>query len=142
MSSRFHNKYHRHNHHTSPTEDPRYPDSSHDPIASPDSPFLGPFVLYGSLSSYGSFPLNTSQNLSAPVTPGVFVAASATEIAIQTFGGINIDGAINATQGIVAANISFTGNVIQTYTTPVTATGEFLVITVNGQNKAIRLWNY
>ena len=51
MSSRFHNKYHRHNHHTYPSDDPRFPDSSHDPIASPDSPFMGDFVLAGGLSA-------------------------------------------------------------------------------------------
>jgi len=51
MSSRFHSKHHRHNHHTDPSSDPRYPDSAHDPIASPDSPFLGPFVLQGVLSA-------------------------------------------------------------------------------------------
>ncbi len=52
MSSRFHNKFHRHNHHTTGT-DPQYPDASHDPIASPESPFQGDFVLNGSLSSAG-----------------------------------------------------------------------------------------
>ena len=53
MSSRFHNKFHRHNHHTKPSNDPRFPDSSHDPIASPDSPFQGDFVLNGTLSASG-----------------------------------------------------------------------------------------
>jgi hypothetical protein len=53
MSSRFHNKWHRHNHHTVPTNDPNYPDSAHDPIASPDSPFQGTFALNGMLSSAG-----------------------------------------------------------------------------------------
>lgn len=43
MSSRFHNKWHRHNHHTDPIGDTRYPDSAHDPIASSDSPFQGDF---------------------------------------------------------------------------------------------------
>lgn len=51
MSSRFHNKFHRHNHHTKPSSDPRFPDSGHDPIASPDSPFQGDFVLNGTLSA-------------------------------------------------------------------------------------------
>lgn len=43
MSNRFHNKFHRHNHHTTqkfPTE----PDASHDPIASHAEPFYGDFV--------------------------------------------------------------------------------------------------
>ena len=54
MSSRFHNKFHRHNHHTTPSSDPRYPDSALDPIASPDSPFQGDFILNGDLSASGS----------------------------------------------------------------------------------------
>ena len=45
MSSRLHNKFHRHNHHTNSTNDPRYPDASYDPIASYTSPFQGPFVV-------------------------------------------------------------------------------------------------
>ena len=45
MSSRLHNKFHRHNHHTTSTNDPRYPDASFDPIASYAVPFQGPFVV-------------------------------------------------------------------------------------------------
>lgn len=69
MSSRFHNKFHRHNHHTDPSTDLRYPDSSHDPIASYDSPFLGAFVLSGSLictsplSSYSAYISNNDKAL-------------------------------------------------------------------------------
>jgi hypothetical protein len=51
MSSRFHSKFHRHNHHTTPINDPRYPDAAHDPIASPESPFQGNFVIAGGLSA-------------------------------------------------------------------------------------------
>jgi len=51
MSSRFHNKFHRHNHHTTPINDPRYPDAAHDPIASPESPFQGTFVTTGGISA-------------------------------------------------------------------------------------------
>lgn len=49
MSSRFHNKWHRHNHHTNSLGDIKYPDSSHDPIASYDSPFQGDFVTDGAV---------------------------------------------------------------------------------------------
>ena len=45
MSSRLHNKFHRHNHHTNSTNDPRYPDASYDPRASYTSNFNGPFVV-------------------------------------------------------------------------------------------------
>jgi hypothetical protein len=47
MSNRFHSKYHRKNHHT--YGNPTNPDASHDPIASPDQPFLGDFSLQGAL---------------------------------------------------------------------------------------------
>ena len=48
MSNRFHNKWHRRNHHT--YGNPFNPDASHDPIASQPQPFLGEFCLWGSLS--------------------------------------------------------------------------------------------
>jgi len=81
MSSRFHNKFHRHNHHTVSTGDPRYPDASYDPIASPDSPFQGDFILNGSLSASSpvigiiNFQDDTTfqQDLSAKQTTGEFV---------------------------------------------------------------------
>ena len=66
MSTRFHSKFHRHNHHTDPSTDPRFPDSAYDPIASPDSPFLGAFVLSGTLiahsplSAYTAHFINTN----------------------------------------------------------------------------------
>lgn len=105
MSSRFHNKFHRHNHHTNPSNDPRYPDSSHDPIASPDAPFQGDFVLQGSLSSSGGAIFNPSSPLSA--------------------------------------NIVFTGQMYQSsFTNPVTASGDFLLVKINDIQRAIRLWNY
>jgi hypothetical protein len=55
MSNRFHSKYHRTNHHTYGSDSiygtPSNPDSGHDPIASPDHPFKGDFVLRGGLSA-------------------------------------------------------------------------------------------
>ena len=47
--NRFHNKYHRHNHHTLPTTGE--PDSAHDPIASPNDPFKGDMHVLGQISS-------------------------------------------------------------------------------------------
>ena len=47
--NRFHNKWHRRNHHTYGNTD--NPDASHDPIASPTQPFLGDFSLSGGLSA-------------------------------------------------------------------------------------------
>ena len=80
MSSRFHNKYHRHNHHTSAINDPRYPDSSHDPIASHDSPFQGDFVLNGTLSA------NNIAFRSASVTPGGTLTSSVSSLNVNVNG--------------------------------------------------------
>ena len=80
MSSRFHNKYHRHNHHTLDINDPRYPDASHDPIASHDSPFRGDFVLNGTLSA------NNIAFTSASVTPGETLTSSVSSLNINVNG--------------------------------------------------------
>lgn len=48
-NARFHNKWHRRNHHSQPS--PGYPDSASDPIASREEPFLGDFVISGNLSA-------------------------------------------------------------------------------------------
>ena len=47
MSNRFHNKWHRKNHHT--YGNASNPDAAHDPIASSEQPFLGDFSLQGAL---------------------------------------------------------------------------------------------
>jgi hypothetical protein len=49
---RFHNKYHRRNHHSSPSTG--YPDSGSDPIASQTEPFVGGFYIQGPLSAAGN----------------------------------------------------------------------------------------
>ena len=115
MSSRLHSKYHRHNHHTRPANDPRYPDSSHDPIASHESPFLGDFVMSGTLSAM-------------PLQPDGLA--------------IRADGIIS-TQLLQTDDISIVGNLRTTFNSsqPVTANGEFLILKINGTNRAIRLWD-
>ena len=52
VNARFHNKWHRRNHHSSPSIG--YPDSGSDPIASASEPFQGEFVLNGYLSAHGN----------------------------------------------------------------------------------------
>jgi hypothetical protein len=233
MSSRLHNKFHRHSHHTYPNGDPRFPDSGHDPIASPASPFLGDFVLQGGLSasaplsayagyfasnnaaiiaqssnvaisasgdvkiignttSYGNTVINgnltvagSATNLitmlqilssvtitvsNSGVSPALIVNQSGNnDIVDFQDGGISkffIDGAgqyagyvgintntptsqltvvgdISSTGTTTLSNVVFTGAVISTLTTPVTATGEFLVLNINGvTNRAIQIWNF
>lgn len=48
-NARFHDKLHRKNHHSNPTDG--FPDSAVDPIASREEPFQGDFVINGLLSS-------------------------------------------------------------------------------------------
>ena len=142
MSSRFHNKYHRHNHHTVAVNDPRYPDASHDPIASPDSPFLGPFVMYGTLSSIGVIPSNVAQNFGTDeIIAGVFIAPATSAVAIRAEGGIVATGDVTFGGSLSAAGIVITGDVVSTYDIPMTATGEFLQIQAEGLTRYIRLWN-
>jgi hypothetical protein len=138
MSSRFHNKYHRHNHHTVALDDPRYPDASHDPIASPDSPFLGPFVMFGTLSAMGMVPTNQTTNygVSGDIIAGIFVAPQLSATALEAQGSVSVLGTLSA------ANIIYTGPLLTSYNTPVTATGEFLLINVNNVKRAVRLWQY
>jgi alpha-tubulin suppressor-like RCC1 family protein len=49
MSNRFHSKWHRTNHHTYTSD--TNPDAGYDPIASPDSPFQGDFVVSGAITA-------------------------------------------------------------------------------------------
>ena len=49
-NARFHNKWHRRNHHSLPSQG--YPESATDPIASPEEPFYGDFVVYNSISAH------------------------------------------------------------------------------------------
>jgi hypothetical protein len=86
MSSRFHNKWHRHNHHTDPIDDPRYPDSSHDPIASADSPFQGNFTLNGTLSAKGLDV--TSLNIAGSAVPGTSLSTSISGLRITVNGQV------------------------------------------------------
>jgi hypothetical protein len=92
MSSRLHNKFHRHNHHTASVNDPRFPDASYDPIASYSSPFNGPLVVTN--------PTNGTQ----PPTVGTGVSNSTT-IAIDAYGDINVTGTLNAAGGASINNL-------------------------------------
>jgi hypothetical protein len=51
--SRFHNKWHRHNHHTDNTGHTSEPDAMHDPIASESDPFIGDFHIEGDIVADG-----------------------------------------------------------------------------------------
>jgi len=65
-NARFHNKLHRKNHHSTPTDG--YPDSATDPIASAAEPFQGDFYLAGNLNVAGAINtvFSTLSNISIP----------------------------------------------------------------------------
>ena len=88
MSNRFHNKWHRRNHHTYGSS--VNADASHDPIASPEQPFLGDFVLSGGLSAvaplsaYAAFLYSNNTALCAIAgTRGAYVNANNTGIEVK-----------------------------------------------------------
>ena len=140
MSNRFHSKYHRHNHHTRATRDPRYPDAAHDPIASPDFPFMGDFVLNGTLSATSGLAFSEIEVKPAGVFTGDDIAlyAESTKIngiAIETKGDVNVVGTLSADDFIFK-----NGN---TLVNPITATFDdrYLVININGVSYGLQLWN-
>jgi hypothetical protein len=108
MSNRFHSKYHRSNHHTdtnlnlsltNPDGSPRNPDSGHDPIASPDHPFLGRFSLKGGLSAITS---DTNPDKSA----GIFIARNLNEDACRFYGPVKLSGSFIMQDNIINADIN------------------------------------
>jgi len=141
--------YHRHNHHTQATIDPRYPDAAHDPIASPESPFLGPFVMYGPLSAIaippgnvvGTYSISAVGLTSVPIA-GVFAAPSVTAIGVDVQGSIHASGTLKIDGAATVNSINFTGNILNTYSTPIPATGGFLQLTINDYPRYIRLLNF
>jgi len=78
MSNRFHSKFHRQNHHTYTSA--TNPDAGHDPIASPQQPFRGDFVLSGALSCYAG----------ASATAGFFGTNNTALCALAGYRGIYV----------------------------------------------------
>jgi len=60
-NARFHNKWHRKDHHSRPT--PGYPSSATDPIASQEEPFVGDFVVYNSISAHQDLKIDGSATI-------------------------------------------------------------------------------
>jgi hypothetical protein len=134
MSSRLHNKWHRHNHHTNPTDDPNLPDSSHDPIASPESPFQGDFVMQGSLSA-----TQTSLNPTAVFNgPNIGIVAGSENISLSANSNVIVDNVLQAKeiQFGKLRSIGFTSE----FGGQVVNTGLFLEVTIENQNYFIPLW--
>jgi len=87
MSNRWHQKFHRFDHHTAPS--PNIPDSSYDPIASQASPFLGTFYLSGGLSANGNI---TASNISSNVTISQTISTNGTYVGLGQYVSITISG--------------------------------------------------
>lgn len=138
MSNRLHSKYHRHNHHTFAENDARFPDAGHDPIASYDSPFMGDFVMLGTLSAT-AIPAYSDAGSTAA---GVFQSEDTALQAIAPLTGIAVkaDGNVLISGDLSASNLFLTG-VPEIDPSQITTSGNFLVITVNNVQKAIRLWD-
>jgi hypothetical protein len=86
MSNRFHSKYHRRNHHT--YTNAANPDAGHDPIASPENPFLGDFVLNGALSAVA--PLSASAGYFRSNNIGLITQGN--QLGLWVKGNVQIDG--------------------------------------------------
>lgn len=80
-NGRFHDKLHRRNHHTSPSDG--FLDSANDPIASPSEPFLGDFILSGSLSSYNTLIGQTLKVNNSLYLPTSTLVTSLTNISLS-----------------------------------------------------------
>jgi hypothetical protein len=111
--ARFHDKLHRSNHHTAAT--PGLPDSSYDPIASPEKPFRGDFILSGSLSSRNEVKSSSFETSSAKITNrlvlsgasgGVLANSNANNAlaSIPTSLSINYDGGVYLKNNLTLTN--------------------------------------
>lgn len=97
-NARFHDKFHRKNHHTNPTVG--YADSATDPIASPSEPFQGDFVVNGKLSASSGIDILSAnirhdiycENIHvADVTYTDYISGTSTEVIISD-GSLNGNG--------------------------------------------------
>lgn len=97
-NARFHDKFHRKNHHTNPTVG--FADSATDPIASPSEPFQGDFVINGKLSASAGLQILSAdieydvycENIHvADVTYTNYISGTSTEVIISD-GSLNGNG--------------------------------------------------
>lgn len=110
MSNKFHNKYHRYNHHTDPT--PGILDSGKDPIASFEFPFKGAFVTENGNSDQWSSTYSTVLANSAvwSVSADIFDADIFNADFLLLSGGVmsgNIDMSGNCLVNVCSAGIQF-----------------------------------
>ncbi len=118
MPNRFHSKQHRFSHHTSATDNPNWPDTAQDPIASHDFPFLGDLVMFGTLSA----------------TPTTIYSSNSSLAAF-------FKGNVGITKTLSTDNIIFTGDVIRIPAVVSTSGGKILVLKIINEYYGIRLWD-
>jgi hypothetical protein len=108
-------------------------------------PFLpsNTLAVNGTLSAAGDAFIDGN----ARVKGNVGINTSSPNKPLTVTGDISATGAIFAnsfnlqTLDIKPANLTLTSQ-LSTFTTPVTATGDFLLLNVNGTTRAVRLWNF
>jgi hypothetical protein len=126
--SRFHEKYHRSNHHTTPSSS--NPDSAHDPIASPSNPFQGDFVLKGAISASVLPTSNYSATfLGAPVGVNTNIPKNYGmdfNQKLTVVGNTYIEGDLNVTGRLLTSNVLVTSNNVTNIST------RNLTLTANG----------
>ena len=129
MSSRFHNKFHRHNHHSEPTDrNGLYPDSAYDPIASFEAPFKGEFYSEGNII--------TTQNLSADAK------AHGSTVSINTSSTnkrLNVNGTVYCSNNLFSGNLQYPNDKVANGGLNLVVTGALKMV-INGTTSYIPLY--
>lgn len=81
MANRFHNKFHKYNHHTEKQDN--IPDAGYDPIASHESPFLGDFVISPFEDAVLSAKLLNVERISAWGDEGIVIETSGAAMSLD-----------------------------------------------------------
>jgi hypothetical protein len=55
---------------------------------------------------------------------------------------LTVVGSVSSAGIVYTEDVIFTNAFVQTFVSPATATGEFLILNINGANRAIRLWDF
>jgi len=148
MSNRYHSKYHRRNHHT--YSNINIPDAGHDPIASIAEPFLGEFILSGSLSavaplsSYAAhFYSNNTAICAIGGYEGIFVKGSndgiqvfSENLAISSY-SLKLAGSFASPVRAISANGNFIGADIYSNNVSISSFGKNIGLEVASNNRAI-----
>ena len=112
------------------------------------------YASFGCILSAGYFTAGSAEARDVPLIFRTALAGAETErVRFAADGKVGINTSSPNERLTVSGNISSDGNIyadtailtnatIQTFTNPATATGNFLILNINGSNKAIRLWDF